>query len=160
MGEEGNINETGKEESVGMTEPAKEQSSTKIPEINQESIDRLVSEQVTKERAKLKKREEEVQRKEFLLNAREKLAKEKIPTELLEAMNTSNEEMFNKSIELLKQYMSPSGGTGSPGNFARPNLSSQRNPWAKEHFNLTEQGKLYKENPDLAKQLMAQAGEN
>lgn len=160
MEEESKGNETGKEESVGMTEPAKEQSSTETSEINQESIDRLVSEQVTKERAKLKKREEEVQRKEFLLNAREKLAKEKIPAELLEAMNTSSEETLAKSIELLKQYMFPTGGTGSPGNFARPNLSSQRNPWAKEYFNLTEQGRIFKETPDLAKQLMAQAGEN
>ena len=30
-----------------------------------------------------------------------------------------------------------------------------KNPWSKEHFNLTEQGKLLRENPDLAKQLMA-----
>lgn len=30
-----------------------------------------------------------------------------------------------------------------------------KNPWSKEHFNLTEQGKLLKENPELAKQFMA-----
>lgn len=35
------------------------------------------------------------------------------------------------------------------------NPSGQKNPWSKEHFNLTEQGKLLRENPDLAKQLMA-----
>lgn len=33
--------------------------------------------------------------------------------------------------------------------------SGQKNPWSKEHFNLTEQGKLLKENPDLARQYMA-----
>jgi TolA-binding protein len=32
-----------------------------------------------------------------------------------------------------------------------------KNPWSKEHFNLTEQGKLLRENPELAKQLMAAA---
>ncbi|NLJ95641.1 MAG: hypothetical protein GX321_00685 [Clostridiales bacterium] len=31
----------------------------------------------------------------------------------------------------------------------------QKNPWSKEHFNLTEQGRLLRENPELAKQLMA-----
>lgn len=30
-----------------------------------------------------------------------------------------------------------------------------KNPWSKEHFNLTEQGKLLKENPELARQFMA-----
>lgn len=32
-----------------------------------------------------------------------------------------------------------------------------KNPWSKEHFNLTEQGKLLKDDPELAKQLQAQA---
>lgn len=33
------------------------------------------------------------------------------------------------------------------------------NPWKKETFNLTDQGKLFKENPDLAKQLMSQVNQ-
>ena len=32
------------------------------------------------------------------------------------------------------------------------------NPWSKEHFNLTEQGKLIRENPAQAKELAAAAG--
>lgn len=32
------------------------------------------------------------------------------------------------------------------------------NPWAKESFNLTEQGKIFKENPAQARQLAAAAG--
>lgn len=35
------------------------------------------------------------------------------------------------------------------------NPTGGKNPWSKEHFNLTEQGKLLKENPELAKQYMA-----
>jgi hypothetical protein len=31
------------------------------------------------------------------------------------------------------------------------------NPFSKEHWNLTEQGKLFKQNPELYKALMAQA---
>jgi vacuolar-type H+-ATPase subunit I/STV1 len=30
-----------------------------------------------------------------------------------------------------------------------------KNPWSKDHFNLTEQGKMLRENPELARQLMA-----
>lgn len=33
--------------------------------------------------------------------------------------------------------------------------NGQKNPWSKEHFNLTEQGRLLRENPELAKQFMA-----
>lgn len=33
-----------------------------------------------------------------------------------------------------------------------------KNPWSKEHFNLTEQGKLIRENPAQAKELAAAAG--
>ena len=33
-----------------------------------------------------------------------------------------------------------------------------KNPWSKEHFNLTEQGRLLRENPELAEQLKAQVG--
>lgn len=32
-----------------------------------------------------------------------------------------------------------------------------KNPWSKEHFNLTQQAKYLKEDPELAKQLKAQA---
>src|SRR5690625_561499 len=44
-----------------------------------------------------------------------------------------------------------------PGN---PNGGSniKANPFSKENWNLTEQGKLYKENPDLYKHYKAQAG--
>src|SRR5690606_36019732 len=33
-----------------------------------------------------------------------------------------------------------------------------KNPWSKEHFNLTEQGRIIRENPELAAQLKSQAG--
>lgn len=41
-----------------------------------------------------------------------------------------------------------SGGGGGSG---------QTNPWKKDTFNLTEQGRIIRENPELAKQMMAQA---
>lgn len=36
-------------------------------------------------------------------------------------------------------------------------VNSFKNPWSKEHRNLTEQARILKENPELAKQLQAQA---
>lgn len=44
----------------------------------------------------------------------------------------------------------------------KPNDTTQtpagmKNPWSKEHFNLTQQAKIMKEDPELAKQLKAQA---
>jgi len=36
--------------------------------------------------------------------------------------------------------------------------SVKKNPWSKDYFNLTEQGRILRENPELAKQLIAQAG--
>lgn len=38
-----------------------------------------------------------------------------------------------------------------------PNEKHTMNPWSKETFNLTEQGKLLRENPELAKQLQETA---
>ena len=42
----------------------------------------------------------------------------------------------------------PAGGGNPPSS----------NPWAKDTFNLTEQGRIYKENPTQARQLAAAAG--
>lgn len=45
----------------------------------------------------------------------------------------------------------PPEGSGNDGG------GGQKNPWSKEHFNLTEQGKILRENPELAKQLQVAA---
>lgn len=48
-------------------------------------------------------------------------------------------------------------GAKPPEGSDKVNRSGKKNPWSKEHFNLTEQGKILRENPELAKQLMAAA---
>lgn len=45
----------------------------------------------------------------------------------------------------------------APADGREPSPGGIKNPWSKEHFNLTEQGRILRENPDLAKQLQAQA---
>ena len=74
-------------------------------------------------------------------------------------------EGFDNQIEELKESDSylfnieeTKGTLGSTGNHNRNNTGAVKNPFTKEHFNLTEQSKLYMENPTLAKQLMELAG--
>lgn len=47
--------------------------------------------------------------------------------------------------------------SGTPPKSNASSNSGVKNPFSKEHFNLTEQAKLLKENPELYKQLKAQA---
>lgn len=56
--------------------------------------------------------------------------------------------------EQYKDLFTPDVKGGSPYNKDKT-PPGVKNPWSKEHFNLTEQGRLLRENPELAKQLMA-----
>lgn len=44
-----------------------------------------------------------------------------------------------------------------PGEGTERLPGNKKNPWSKEHFNLTEQGRILKDDPELAKRMMAQA---
>ena len=52
--------------------------------------------------------------------------------------------------------MDPEGTGGSLGGGEKQKKGT-KNPWSKEHFNLTEQGRIIRENPELAVQLRAAA---
>lgn len=56
--------------------------------------------------------------------------------------------------EIYKDLFTPDVKGNPPYNKDKTPLGT-KNPWSKEHFNLTEQGKLLRENPELAKQFMA-----
>jgi len=59
-----------------------------------------------------------------------------------------------------KRYLQEtSNGGGAPGSGGSKGFQG-KNPWAKDSRNLTEQGRILQENPNLAKTLMAQAGAN
>lgn len=64
----------------------------------------------------------------------------------LEEQFTSIKDGYKDLFEQSLGGYVPNGNGGSKGT---------NNPWAKETFNLTEQGKILKENPTLAAQLMA-----
>ena len=69
--------------------------------------------------------------------------------EQLTSLKESKAFLFKSEEEQQLGFQIGSNGQGN----AVPN-----NPFSKEHWNLTEQGRLYKSNPDLYKSLMAQAG--
>jgi len=71
---------------------------------------------------------------------------------------------FDEQINELKKtdgylFAAVSGGGGGGANPIGAG-GGQKNPWKKETFNLTEQGKLLRENPALAKSMIVEAGKN
>ncbi|MFA9376237.1 MAG: phage scaffolding protein [Lachnotalea sp.] len=63
--------------------------------------------------------------------------------EQLTAIKETYKDLF--TVDVKGKLPNNKGGSSTGGN----------NPWSKEHFNLTEQGKLLKENPELAAQYKA-----
>ena len=65
-----------------------------------------------------------------------------------------------KSLKESKSFLfkekGPEGTGGSKGNGGK-GKPGEKNPWSKEHFNLTEQGKILREDPERAAQLKAAA---
>ncbi len=68
-------------------------------------------------------------------------------------------EALQESKPYLFKQEQPSGTGGSLGNTPKDKTKTVKNPWSKKHFNLTEQGKIFSEDPDLAAQLKEAAAE-
>lgn len=70
---------------------------------------------------------------------------------------TGLEEQLTKLKEA-KPYLfkgaEPGGTGGSKGGGPKGGKEATKNPWAKETFNLTEQGRILREDPELARSLM------
>lgn len=69
----------------------------------------------------------------------------------LEALKKSDSYLFEEEQKPQFSGIKPTDGSKTPQGY---------NPWKKDSFNLTDQGKIFKENPEQAKQLMAEAGVN
>lgn len=127
----------------------------------------------TEEQKRLRKLEEELAKerqarvKSELVNKATTLATQKgLPVEIvsyfvgqdedstvnnLTALETIWQQNLEKAVEAKFKESGRTPNSGGGGG------SDQINPWKKETFNLTEQGRLLRENPELAKQMMAQA---
>ncbi|WP_085829385.1 phage scaffolding protein [Clostridium massiliodielmoense] len=70
--------------------------------------------------------------------------------EQIEALKKSDSYLFaDEQKQPQFSGIEPKDGAKTPQSY---------NPWEKDSFNLTDQGKIFKENPELARQLMQAAG--
>lgn len=114
---------------------------------------------------KLADREAEITRRELRATALEQLAEKGLPKQLADIIVYTDADSTNESITAVETAFraaveagvnerlkgNPPGGGGAGG-------GGQANPWKKDTYNLTEQGRILREKPELAKQLKAAAG--
>ena len=71
----------------------------------QDDVNRIVSDRLAKDREKASKelgeREQELAKREFRLNSRQKLIDRGYPEDILDALNCSSEEAFNKALDIV-----------------------------------------------------------
>lgn len=114
-----------------------------------------------KQDADFNKRLADLTGRELKATAKETLAEKGLPLDLADVLNYADADTCSKSIAAVEKAFRASVEKavneklrGTPPKSGAGN-NSAGNPWSKEHFNLTEQGKILKENPELAKQLMS-----
>lgn len=142
-----------------------------------EKLARMNEEQKTE--YERQQREEELSKREAEITARElraqitvQLTEDNLPVELADLMNVSDADSCNDSYQKVKEAFIKANGSFEEkiqeevnkrlANSAEIPLgngqqSISKNPWSKEFFNLTEQGKILREDPEKAKILQAQA---
>jgi len=143
----------------------------KLPKIIEDELKKKSNEGKTPEQIrllelekKLETMEKEKTKAELMAKYTKTLNEKKLPSELVNFIIADNEEVINENIgkfenmfkstvdslvqEKLKggEYVPPKGET-----------TTLKNPFSKEHFNLTEQARILKENPALASTLKASA---
>ena len=78
--------------------------------LTQDVVNRIVQERLAKDREKaskeLSEKEQELAQREFRLNSRQKLIGRGYPETLLDALNCSSEEAFNKALETIDETVS------------------------------------------------------
>jgi hypothetical protein len=145
----------------------------------QEEKERLLKEKMSdEEKAKfekekyekeLKDREDRIAAREVELHTIDKLTEAKLPLTFKPFLVGQSKEDADKNIAAFQTAWqtevkaavdaifkekggNPGGGKGGGG-------STVKNPWLKDSFNLTRQAQILKDDPDLAQQFMAQAGQ-
>ncbi len=116
--------------------------------------------------AELTEREAEITRRELRATALETLAEKGLPKQLADILDYTDAEKTNASITAVETAFRAAVEAGvnerlkggAPGGGGSKGGNGQVNPWKKETINLTEQGRILRENPDLAKQLKVAAG--
>lgn len=144
------------------------------------NLDKLVQDKLnelnppeTEAEKRLRKLEQELEKerkervRESLRNKAYKQATEKgLPVELLDFLVAETEESTMENLSTLEKVWQDAqkkivesqfkSNGRTPQNTSGSTQYAGPNPWKKESFNLTQQAKLLKENPELAKQLQSQ----
>lgn len=137
-----------------------EQALTEAEELAKLSEDKRNEALLQKERDKFAKEREEFRAEQLTLEKQKQLLAEGMPSTFASRVVGVNAEEILADIQVLKTDFdkavqeavntklvhsadAPLGGTG--------NMSGNQNPWSKDSFNLTEQGRITKEDPEKAK---------
>lgn len=100
--------------------------------------------------------------------AKDIASKKELPADLVDFFVSADESTTLEAIEQFEKAWSAAINKAVEGRFkdnarepVRSHLPARNNPFAKETFNLTEQARLWKENPELARQYqeLAKRGE-
>lgn len=130
--------------------------------------ERAKAEQKDREDA-VKKKEQELDHQLRKVQTQSMLVNKGITTDMLPLLMGADDEETSQRLNLLDQYVNkkvqeateklmqgkqnPTGGNDS----ITTSVTSSQNPWAKENFNMTEQQRIYTQNPELARQMISAA---
>lgn len=165
------VNETKKELEQQIRERDKQLKELQEKAKGNEELEKTIKE--LQEANKATKEQYEAKIRDMTINAaiQSKLTDAKYPDLLISKFDESKlsiaedgkvlgiDEQLSILKEQYKDLFKPDVKGKEPNNIGGSSLG-QKNPWSKEHFNLTEQGRILRENPELAKQLIIQAGGN
>ena len=121
----------------------------------------------------LLKREADITARELRAQVTVQLTEDNLPVELTDLLNFSDADSCNDSYQKVKDAFAKATGSFDEAVQAEVNkrlansadqplgngqsTAGNNNPWSKESFNLTEQGRILTEDPERAKLLMQQA---
>ena len=109
---------------------------------------------------KLAQEENARKRQEMEKKAIRLLTENKYPVDLVEFIHASDENELEAKIQYMKATLEGWAKEVVDGKYREAGRSPRKpeglnegvkNPWSKENWNLTEQGRMLKENPELAK---------
>lgn len=113
--------------------------------------------ELNKYKEKIAEQERLITKKALESRANQLITQFQLPEEAMELIASDDEITLTKRATLLSRLMS--NVTKKQQQFSSFNqLATEINPWSKDQFNLTEQGRMFRENPQKARQMAAEHG--
>lgn len=140
-----------------------------LKKIDVESLQQTIEELQNKNKTQKEEYEEKIEKQafEFTLERALNKAEAKNPKAVKALLDTDSIKLDGETLLGLDDQLTalkesdaylfgedePAGLKGRKPHEGGASTQGIKNPWSKEHFNLTEQGRLLREDPELAKQL-------